>query len=167
MLGKFKQTLFGGGNKGETISVAFQLSDPNDDWKLVKEDGEVVDGGSGEEGAAGEKGSGADGKGGDGKGGGTGTGAGGKGNTSGPGNNGKNNKGSGAGLGKGEGGFGNSAGPGDNGKNGNIQLTDKEMEGLLTILQRVQNVEKQVYGKTMDESTDNAVDNLIIGYING
>lgn len=172
MLGKFKQTLFGGGDKGETISVAFQLSDPNDDWKLVREDGEVVDGGTGEDG---EKGSGADGKGGDGKGAGSsggkgtgsGTGAGGKGNTSGPGNNGKNNKGSGAGLGKGEGGFGNSASPGDNGKNGNIQLTDKEMSGLLTLLQRVQNVEKQVYGKTMDESTDKDVDSLIMEYING
>ena len=37
MLGRLKQKLFAGGQKSESISVAFQMADMNDGWKLVKD----------------------------------------------------------------------------------------------------------------------------------
>lgn len=37
ILGRLKQKLFAGGQSNNVISVAFQLADPNDGWKLVDE----------------------------------------------------------------------------------------------------------------------------------
>ena len=37
ILGRLKQKLFSGGQSNNVISVAFQLADPNDGWKLIDE----------------------------------------------------------------------------------------------------------------------------------
>jgi hypothetical protein len=162
IMGRLRQQIFSGGQKSEQISVAFQLSDPNDDWKFVKEDGEVVNGGAEGEGDKGDGGK--DGSGGAGSG--TGAVTGGKGNPGKPGagSNGKPGSG-GPDGGNSVGGAGSGNGPTSG--SGNTELTDKEMKQMLSLLQRVQNLEKFVHGKTFDESTDKDVDSLIMEYING
>ena len=51
LLGRLKQQLFAGGQKSESISVAFQMADMRDGWKLVQDSNEEGDG-QGEEGEA-------------------------------------------------------------------------------------------------------------------
>lgn len=120
ILGRLRQKLFAGGQANNKISVAFQVADWRDGWKIVDEKtGEVIS--TGEEGNDGKdegKGGGEAGKGGSGSGKGGGA------------------AGSGAGGGKGTG--GNGAG----GKAAN--LDGKELKNLMTLLQRVIRLEDEV-----------------------
>ena len=101
IMGRLKQKLFAGGTDSNKISVAFQLADPNDGWKIVDEKtGETIaNGDEGKDGKDTGKGGTGDGKGGGDTGAGQG-GAGGSGSGSGAGGN----KGSGGGKNGGAGG---------------------------------------------------------------
>lgn len=139
ILGRLKQQVFSGGQESNTISVAFQMADMNDGWKTVGEEGKKDP----EGGAAGD---GGDGKGNDGKG-----GAGGKGAVGGSGNGASGNGGSGAGK---AGGNGNAAG------GTNVNIDDKQMQSLMSLLQRVNRLEEEVGigegSKKQDSSKDSA-----------
>ena len=50
ILGRLKQKIFSGGQKSESISVAFQLADPNDGWELEEPKETEITGGEGETG---------------------------------------------------------------------------------------------------------------------
>lgn len=109
------------------VSVAFQLADPNDGWKLVDEDGtpiEGTDGTSGTDGTYGREGR----EGGGGSGGGDSSGGGGSSETTSP---------------------------------SDTEFTDEDMEKIKTLLQRVIELEKAVWGKErgksskVSESTEN------------
>lgn len=129
ILGRLKQKVFAGGQSNNVISVAFQLADPNDGWTLVDEKtGEQID--------AGENGEGADGKGGDGKGGGD----------AGAGKGGAGGSGSGSGVGgnKGSGGGKNGGAGGSSGGAGGNLSGEKDLKALLTLIQRVLRLEKEV-----------------------
>ena len=110
------------------VSVAFQLADPNDGWKLVDEDGTPIEGTDGTDGTGGTDGT--DGREGEG--------------------------GSGGGGSSGGGGTSETASPSD------TEFTDEEMEKIKTLLQRVIELEKAVWGKErgksseVSESTENA-----------
>ena len=135
ILGRLRQKLFSGGQSNNVVSVAFQLADWRDGWKLVEEEKEK----GGEEGSSGGDG----GK----EGGGSGR-----------------SDGSGGSGGKGDGSSGSEpTGASGDGSSGAVGLGEKDMDSLMTLLQRVRNVEKEVYGKQMDESTskDNNVDGLV------
>jgi hypothetical protein len=111
--------MISGGKSSNEISIAFQLADWRDGWKIVDEKtGEPIDMG-GEDGKDG-KGGGEGGKGG---------GASGKGGTG---------SGSGAGGGAGSGGKGGAGG----GKG--ADLNDKEVNNMLSLLQRVIRLEDEV-----------------------
>ena len=57
ILGRLKQKIFAGGQSNNVISVAFQMADPNDGWKLVDEKDDGTTGGT----TGGTKGSGSSG----------------------------------------------------------------------------------------------------------
>ena len=70
ILGRLKQKIFAGGQSNNVISVAFQMADPNDGWKLIKEkDDGTTDGTEGSDpSGGGDSGGGASGSGGNGAG---------------------------------------------------------------------------------------------------
>ena len=127
ILGRLRQKLFAGGTDSNKISVAFQLADPNDGWKIVDEKtGETIK--TGEEGKDGK----------DGKDGGKEGGKGGAGAGKGGAGSGKGGGAAGSGAGGGKGTGGNGAG----GKAAN--LDGKELNNLMTLLQRVIRLEDEV-----------------------
>ena len=46
ILGRLKQKIFAGGQSNNVISVAFQMADPNDGWKLIEEKDDGTTGGT-------------------------------------------------------------------------------------------------------------------------
>ena len=58
LFGRLKQKMFAGGQKSESISVAFQMADMNDGWKLVESDDSNPEGAGGSEGEKGKSSSG-------------------------------------------------------------------------------------------------------------
>ena len=123
-MSRMKQKIFAGGQSNNVISVAFQMADPNDGWTLVNEKGQEIEGAEGDK--EGEEGKGKEGA------------------------DGKNATGKGA-EGKGADGKGNVPGASGNGKDGGTgagqKLTDKDVEKIKTLLQRVIDLEKNVFGK--------------------
>lgn len=135
ILGRLKQKLFSGGQSNNVVSVAFQMADPEDGWKLVDEK-------TGKEIETGEVGA----EGGD-------AGAEGGGRGSGSSSSSGGETGSGSGDGKGNG--------GGTGSSGEELSGDKDMNKLLTLLQRVERLEDTVGvgpgskgSKNVDESSD-------------
>ena len=133
IMGRLKQKLFAGGTDSNKISVAFQLADPNDGWKIVDEKtGETIaNGDEGKDGKDTGKGGTGDGKGG----GDTGAGKGGAGGSG---------SGSGAGGNKGSGGGKNGGAGGSSGGAGGNLSGEKDLKALLTLIQRVLRLEKEV-----------------------
>jgi len=119
ILGRLKQKIFSGGQKSESISVAFQLADPNDGWELVKPEETEITGG--DEGDTGKETSSAP----------------------------KPTTSSGEPEGGGEG-------------------EEEEVSECVNILEKVKGVGTLVGENTKKKDTFlSAIDNLIIGYING
>ena len=121
-MSRMKQKIFAGGQSNNVISVAFQMADPNDGWTLVNEKGQTIEGADG--GGEGKEGAGKEGAGGAGKGGASGAG-------------------------------GGSTGSGSTGATGGSssgqKLTDKDIEKIKSLLQRIIDLEKQVFGKEQEQ----------------
>lgn len=62
---------------------------------------------------------------------------------------------------------GGDTGNGESNGKSHGELGEEDVKSILTLLQRIKNLETQVFGKSADESTEKIVDDAILGYLEG